>query len=141
MGFLVLLIPNVVNRPVFDLADPETGGVRGMTPEEQAIWEDYIARLDNYNVFADFLNQWPVNGVYKNVVDCDKAPVWEKEDEYFNLFVLRTMRVDSVNIVAFANQQRVDMIKADLDFEIVIDNEGRGWLTDNDYTPVSGGEV
>lgn len=138
MIYLILLIPAVISVPIFDLVDPETGEEREMTPEEQTELDDYLARLENYNAFASVLNQWPLNGVYEEVINCNKAPTWEKEGERFNLFILRTMRVNSFNIIAFVNQQRVNMMQADLDFEIVIDNEHRGWLADNNYTPVKG---
>lgn len=134
MNYVILLIPNVITEP--DVVDPEN-----ITQKEQDAMDDYQARLDNYISFETVLNQWTLTGVYQEVIDYQKAPVWEKSDERYNLFLLRNKRMAVGNVVAFVNRQRNDMNAAGLDFEVVIDNAHRDWLNNNDYTPVGGEEI
>ncbi len=126
---IVIVIPEVVQEPKFDLKEDEK-----LTIEQEAELQDYEDRLSNYTEIWTDLNKWPVNGDWEQVID-DKGPIHIKNGERYHCYTLPFARIDREDVKSWLYREDLDFTEAELNIHTGYADEwtAKEWLANNEY--------
>ena len=139
---VIIVIPEVVREPKFDLIDPKTKEERPLTLEELADIADYENRLSNYTDIAIILDTWPVNGDWDRVID-DKGPIHIKDGDRYHIYCLDADRIERQDKASFISKQDTDFTSSLADIKLGHITKGtiKEWLTENNYKKLEALEI
>ena len=135
MSEIIMVLPELKPKPVFDLVDPETGLTRDVTVEEEIELKKYEGQEKTWETIESFCNGLPLEGVFQKVISRN-SPVYLKGGKRWQVFCLDSDRLLGVGDIDNFIKDQLQGLKALYESVYLdISSSSVEWLDKNGFVP------